>query len=69
MAPKDPRIRFGTKDEHNARREKEFLALSPQERFSLFLQDIVLDPPDPSELGEAKGNFIIEKKRTDGVRS
>ena len=64
----DPRIRFETKEESNARREREFLALMPGERFALFLRDIELNPPDFSETGEAKGNFIIHRA-SDGVRS
>lgn len=64
----DPRIRFETKEESNARREREFLALSPAERFASFLRDIELNPPDVSETGEAKGNFII-RRASDAIRS
>lgn len=63
----DPRIRFETKEESNARREHEFMALTPWERLVLYLRDIARNPPAQEERGEAKGNFIISK-RTDGVR-
>lgn len=63
----DPRILFGTKEESNARRHREFLALTPWERLVLYLRDIERNPPDAAERGEAKGNFIIWK-RTYGVR-
>jgi hypothetical protein len=63
----DPRILFETKEESNARRQEEFLALSPWERLVSYLRDIERNPPAPEERGEAKGNFII-RKRTDGVR-
>ena len=64
----DPRIRFETKEESNARREREFIAMMPGERFALFLRDIELNPPDISETGEAKGNFII-RRAPHGVRN
>lgn len=64
----DPRIRFETKEESNARREREFMALTPWERLVQYLHDIERNPPPMEERGEAKGNFIISK-RTDGVRS
>lgn len=60
-------IRFGTMEENNARREREFMSLSPGERFVLYLRDIERNPPSPEELGEAKGNFIIGPERH-GVR-
>ncbi len=63
----DPRILFETKEESNARRQREFLALTPWERFVLYVRDIQRNPPVVDERGEAKGNFIIWK-RTDGVR-
>lgn len=55
-------VRFETKEESNARREREFLTLTPWERRVSLLRDIELNPPDPSEQGEAKGNFIIQKR-------
>jgi hypothetical protein len=64
----DPRIRFETKEESNARRQREFLALTPWERLVQYLRDIERNPPAMEERGEAKGNFIIWK-RTDGIRS
>jgi len=61
-------IRFETKEESNARREREFLALSPWERLKSFLRDIVLQTDPESSPGKDKGNFIIER-HNDGVRS
>lgn len=62
----DKRIRFGTKEEHNARRERAFLALSPSERLIWFLRSFTRH--GSSELVERNvGNFIIRKRR-DGVR-
>lgn len=59
------KIFFATKEENNFRREREFLALSPSERFSLFLksfdEDLFNEITRPSELGESKGNFCIYK--------
>ena len=54
-------IRFETKEESNARREREFLALPPWERLKSYLRDIERDPPEMHERGEARGNFIIRK--------
>ncbi len=59
----DPRIRFETKEESNARREREFMALTPWERLVQYLRDIERNPPAIEERGEAKGNFIIWKRR------
>lgn len=58
----DPRILFGSKDESNARRRKQFLALSPWERLVFYLRDIERNPPASEDRGEARGNFIIRKK-------
>lgn len=58
----DKRIHFGTKEEHNARREQAFLALTPAERFMWFLRSF--DGPRPAHLRKAKrdkGNFVIRK--------
>jgi hypothetical protein len=54
-------IRFETKEASNARREQEFLALTPWERLKCYLRDIERNPPEEHERGEAKGNFIIRK--------
>jgi len=62
------RIRFESKEESNARREREFLALSPSDRFLSFLRGF--DLPNGSSdapTGEQKGNFIVRRKR-DEVR-
>lgn len=62
----DRRIFIGTKSDHNARREAEFLALSPADRFNWFLRSFdgreAADHPN-----DHKGNFIIRKRR-DAVR-
>jgi hypothetical protein len=57
-----PEVRFETKEESNARRERAFLAMTPWERLVSYLRDIELDPPDASDRGEDKGNFIIRKR-------
>ena len=66
--PTEKLLYFGTKKENNSRREQEFLALSPSERFYQFLKsfdsDFFSKIVDPNELGENKGNFCIYK---DGV--
>ena len=63
----DERIRFGTKDELNAERERAFLALEPMERLKWFLDSFngrtAVDP----QAVEKKGNFILETRR-DGLR-
>ena len=63
----DKRITFGTKDESNAQREREFLALTPHERFLWFLRSFNGRPPTDDSVALAKGNFII-RKRSDGPR-
>ena len=63
----DKRISFGTKDETNAHREREFLALTPHERFLWFLRSFNGRPPTDDTVADAKGNFII-RKRSDGLR-
>jgi len=63
----DKRIRFETKEESNARREREFLALSPHARFLWFLRSF--DRPvgnGPRKQGPTT-NFIVHK-RHDPVR-
>lgn len=62
----DKRIRFGTKEEHNARRERAFLALSPSERLAWFLRSFTRHG-SPELAVRNTGNFII-RKRCDGVR-
>ena len=59
----DKRIRFETKEESNARREKEFLALTPSERFQWFLRSFNgrVQEDRPTD------NFVIRKK-SDGLR-
>lgn len=58
----DKRIRFETKEEANARREREFMALSPEERLAWFLRSFDERPPQDPEAVERKGNFIVRKK-------
>ncbi|HMN05946.1 MAG TPA: hypothetical protein PKD45_09480 [Flavobacteriales bacterium] len=58
----DKRVHFGTKEEHNARREQAFLALTPAERFMWFLRSFA--GPRPAHMRKAKqdkGNFVINK--------
>ena len=63
----DPRIRFETKEESNARREREFLALTPHERFLWFLRSFDRPGFRGRHKLEDKGNFVIQKKH-DPVR-
>jgi hypothetical protein len=62
-----PEIRFETKAESNARREREFLALSPSERLRSFLRSFDLPHIVVSRASEEKGNLII-RRRTDALR-
>jgi hypothetical protein len=61
-------VRYATKEENNRRREEEFLALEPGERFELFLKlcaamsHFAQDRPV-----EDKGNFIVDKLRKDAI--
>ncbi|MDQ3099994.1 MAG: hypothetical protein M3R08_01290 [Bacteroidota bacterium] len=59
----DERIRFETKDESNARREKAFLAMTPSERFQWFLRSF--PPLDPNAPETPTKNFVIRKKPRD----
>lgn len=63
----DERIRFGTKDELNAERERAFLALEPHERLMWFLGSFNERMVADLMAVERKGNFILEKQR-DGLR-
>ena len=56
----DKRIRFETKEESNARREREFLALSPAERVLWFLRSFNGRGPVVPE--DRSRHFIIRKK-------
>ncbi len=58
---KDDRIRFETKEESNARREREFLALTPGERFQWFLRSFD-ERHDPNAKERPTKNFVIRKK-------
>ena len=65
MKKSKKKIFFATKEENNERREKEFLALTPYERFQQVLRsfdsDVFSQYVNPEELGENKGNFCIYK--------
>lgn len=65
MSKSEKKIYFATKEENNERRKKEFLALSPYERFQQFLRSFDSDDfsqyVNPKELGEKKGKFCIYK--------
>lgn len=63
----DKRIRFETKEEANARREREFLELTPHERFMWFLRSFDRPGFTARNKPEDKGNFVIWKKH-DPVR-
>ena len=63
----DPRIRFETKEESNARRQREFMALTPNERFIWFLNSFYSKLPDPNgpsaeQVEKDDRNFIIRKR-------
>jgi len=58
----DKRIRFETKEEANARREREFLELTPHERFMWFLRSFDRPGFTARNKPEDKGNFVIRKK-------
>jgi hypothetical protein len=59
-------IHFATKEENNRRRQEEFLALSPGERFELFLKLCAAMSHFPQDRPvEDKGNFIVDKLRKD----
>lgn len=57
----DPRIRFETKEQSNARRREAFLALSPAERFAWFLRSF--DRRTPMSRSEGSGRFLIRRTR------
>ena len=64
----DTRISFGTKEESNARREREFLALTPAERFMWFLRSFARKARTAGKApDDDKGNFVI-RRRADAVR-
>ena len=52
-------IFFGTKEEHNARREAEFLSLTPYERLRWFFSAVGQNKVPSNE--DKKGNFILIK--------
>jgi len=58
----DKGIRFETKEESNARREREFMALTPHERLQWFLRSFDGRENEDPGTAEQKGNFIIRKK-------
>ncbi len=60
-------LHFGTKEEHNHRREEAFLALTPSERVSLFIKMVAQVHLLPSRAAkEDKGNYVIARP-TDGI--
>ena len=63
----DPRIRFETKEESNARQEREFLALPPSERVMWFLRSFNGRVSASAMREDKSGNFVI-RKRNDAVR-
>ncbi len=63
----DKRIRFETKAVSNARREREFLALTPHERFLWFLRSFDRPAGNGPVKEESSNNFIVRKPH-DAVR-
>ncbi len=63
----DKRIHYGTKEENNARREREFLALTPHERFMWFLRSFDRPPGNAPRKTGNSSNFIV-RKRHDALR-
>ncbi len=61
----DSRIRFETKEESNARREREFLALPPSDRVMWFLRSF--NGQEQAAPKDRSRHFIIRKKE-DEVR-
>jgi hypothetical protein len=59
----DSRISFGTKEETNARREREFLALTPAERLLWFLKSFEGRVTDQPKVAKDKDNFIVSRKK------
>lgn len=61
-------LHFETKEEANARREREFLALSPSERVQVFIRMVGANQLFKAENPQPKNpnNFHIYKKK-DGV--
>ncbi len=58
------KVFLGTKEENNAMREQEFLALSPHERFLSFLkmcEEYARLYPLKEHPNRKKNNFILEK--------
>ncbi|MBL4587126.1 MAG: hypothetical protein JKX84_08745 [Flavobacteriales bacterium] len=55
---------FDTKENNNRRREKEFLALSPDKRVEVFLKMVGNSAKFPTKIKRSdKGNFIVEKRK------
>jgi hypothetical protein len=60
-------LHFGTKEEHNRRREEEFLALAPSERILLFIKMVAQVHLLPSKtVMECKGNLVLTRSM-DGI--
>lgn len=57
----DERIRFETKEESTARREREFMALSPHERLQWFLRSFDHRGLQGGQGPDRSGNFIVRK--------
>ena len=63
----DPRIRFETKEQSNERRQREFMALTPNERFIWFLNSFYSKLPDPSgpdaeQVEKDERTFVIHRR-------
>ena len=61
---------FDTKENNNQRREDEFLALTPHERFIAFLRMVQAHAklhPMKENPNRQKNNFVVEKLKPNGV--
>lgn len=54
-------IFYGTKEEHNARREAEFLSMTPYERLQWFFTMVGQNKVPSNE--DKKANFILTKHK------
>jgi hypothetical protein len=59
----DWRISFGAKEETNAQREREFLALTPAERLLWFLKSFEGRVNNDPSVVQNKGNFIVSRRK------
>jgi hypothetical protein len=60
----DMKIFYGTKEQHKELKQKEFLALTPVERFYAFLRlsERIAEFPTKAETVKDSGNFVIQRR-------